>query len=136
MKRNGFNLRELFTVLMIIAVLCMVLVPAIASGDRGPQAQATTVTTNSANATLAIPLGDTGSFTPMWIVISGFPASTTQALSYVSGVYTGSVTSVTASGVIAISNLPVFFSGDKFLIPTSGLGTNTYTATVIGRVFD
>ena len=136
-----FNLRDLFAVIMVIAVLCAILIPTVAAAaDRGPQKQTTLVSTNSDPASVAIPIGDTGRFTPEWLVVRGTwlvgTNAVTQTVSYVSASYTGTVRAVTADTSVGLTNIPTMFSGDKFLITTTGLGANTNSVVIIGRVFD
>ena len=124
-------------VLLIALIAVFAFTPAALAGDRGPQKQVTAVTTNSATASVALPIGDTGRFDPAWLVFAGNFGGTTQTVSYVSGTYTGTVNAaVSATGAIAATNIPTMFSGDKFLMTTTGLTTNTVNVTVIGRVFD
>jgi len=124
--------------LVLLCVLCVFVLSLTAvAADRGPQKQATSVTTNHSPATVALPISDTGRFDPAWLVVSGSFGGTTQAVSYVSGTYTGSVNAaVSATGIIPATNIPTLFPGDKFLMTSTGLGTNTVTVTAIGRVFD
>lgn len=151
MQKKGFSLRELFTVLAVIAMLALLLAPAVVHAmDKGPQHVATVVSTNSNPSVINLPVGDIGAFIPQWLLISGpFSITTqvgtnaptitalTQTVSFVdaAGAYTGTVATVTAPGMIALTNLPPLFQGDSFLITTTGLGTNTLTVTPIGRVW-
>ena len=124
-----------FITLFLILLVALSAVTASAA-DRGPQRQTTAITTNASPAAIALPLGDTGRFDPAWLIVGGDFAGTTQTISYVAGAYTGALAQVTAPAVLAITNVPTQFSGDVFLMTTTGLGTNTLSATIIGRVFD
>ena len=127
-------MKKLFSLLVLSAVVACATLPAIAA-DRGQQKQATTIATNTASNVIALPIGDTGRFDPTWLVLVGGFGGTTQTVSYVAQGYTGTVATVTAAGVTAITNVPTLFNGDKLIMTSSGT-TNTITATVIGRVTD
>jgi hypothetical protein len=130
------RLFSLVSVISAVGALCASALPASAAGDRGPQVQTTAVTTNANPAAVVLPLGDTGSFTPLWAVVSGNLNGTTQTLTYVAGAYTGTVASVTSTGLISLTNVPTQFSGDKYLLTTTGLTTNIVNVAIIGRVFN
>lgn len=122
---------------VLLCALCFsaVSIPALAA-DRGPQKQATVVTTNANPATVNLPIGDTGRFDPAWLFVTGNLNGTTQTVTWVVQGATGTLATVTAVGAIGVTNVPTMFSGDKFLITTTGLTTNSVTVTTIGRVFD
>jgi hypothetical protein len=137
MKKLGFTLVQL---LMVVAIMSIILVPvALLAADRGPQRATSTVTTNS--AAVAIPIGDTGRFTPRWMTLSA-PSGVTSAVYYVASGYTGTVNATAASGLLSLTNVPTMFYGDSFrVVPSSDtngvqLATNSITIKVIGDVFD
>lgn len=119
--------------LFIIAALALLGLSAQAR-DLGPQKVVSTVTTNS--AVVAIPISETGRFTPTHLLIAGIPAGSTQAVTYVASGYTGTVSAATTANLIALTNIPTMFYGDRFLVSGNALTTNSLTVTVIGEVFD
>lgn len=135
MKKFSLKLADLLAIIVVCMLLVFLLCPAPAQArDLGPQKAVSTVTTNSAS--VSIPIGDTGRFTPTHLLISGIPSGSTQAVSYVASGYTGSVSAATTANLIALTNIPPMFYGDGFLVTGSALTTNSLTVTVIGTVFD
>ena len=125
------------TVLLAVAVLAV----AAVAGDRGPQKETSTCTTNSETATL--PISDTGRLDPEVMFLDG-PAGITAAVYYVASGYTGTVSSAAAvdSAMLSLTSVPSMFYGDHFLVVSTTdtnyplLTTNSISATVIGNVFD
>lgn len=124
--------------MIIIAGLLATMVAALAvyAGDQGPQRDTTTLATNV--TTVTIPVGETGRFDPEWMLINGIPSGSTQAVQYVVGGITGTVSAATTSQLIALTNIPTMFFGDSFIVtPSATLTTNdSMTAEVRGRVYD
>jgi hypothetical protein len=137
---NRLTLKALLSFIAIVAILVAVLMPVPAqAADRGPQIQTTYVTTNS--PTVALPISDTGRFTPTWLLVTP-PSGCTSAVYYVVGGITGTLTAATAGGIIAATNIPTMFYGDSFrVVPDSStnntaLSTNRITVRAIGNVWD
>ena len=124
--------------LLLLVAFCAVLLPCGArAADQGPQRRTTLCTTNDGpKSAITPPVTATGRFDPAWLVLSGFVTGTTQTVSVVSGLYTQTISTVTANGFTALTNLPTLFYGDKLLMTTTGLTTNTVRASLIGRVFN
>lgn len=122
-------------ILLVGAIVALAAAPMNSeAGDLGPQRLDSTISTN--NAEVALPIGETGRFTAQYLIFTGLPVSTQEIL-YVASGYTGTVAAASTDTLVAISNLPTLFFGDKFLVTANGItGTNTATATLIGTVFD
>ncbi len=115
---------------MIMTILAMAAMTAFAmAADRATSS----ITTNSTSA--AIPLGETGSFAPAWMLVAGIPAGSTQTVQYVASGVTGAV-ATTADAAISLTNLPPMFPDDLFIVtPSVTLTTNDdLRVSVIGEV--
>lgn len=129
-------MKRMFYALLVGAALALAApAPEAMAADKGPQFVDSTIRTN--NAVAVIPISDTGRFTAQYLVLRGVPALSTSAVSYVASSYTGVVSAATTATLISLTNIPPMFSGDYFLVTNTGLtGTNTFTARLIGSVFD
>lgn len=129
-------MKRMFLALLVGAALALAApAPEAVANDKGPQFADSTIRTN--NAVVQIPIGETGRFTPQYLVLTGLPALGTSVVSYVASGHTGVVSAATTASLLTLTNIPPMFYGDYFLVVNSALtGTNTFGARVIGVVFD
>jgi len=129
-------MKKMLSALMVGAALALAATaPDAMAVDKGPQYVDSTIRTNS--TTVAIPIGETGRFTPTWLALTRVPAGSTQAISYVASGVTGVISAATTATLIAITNVPPMFYGDYFVVAPGGLtSTNTFRVRAIGNVYD
>jgi hypothetical protein len=127
--------------LILVAVMALIAAPIIQAPaearDLGPQRESFNVSVS--NSVVGIPqISETGRFTPQWMLFRNIPAGCTQAVSYVVGGITSTYAAATTVSILAISNVPTMFYGDKFIVvPSATVATNTpIIVTPIGTVFD
>jgi len=132
--KNALISRRFALLALAACIMGVATLPAPAA-DRGPWRESTTTTNTAANA-LTLPMSDTGRLEVQYIVFAPV-VTTTQTVAFVLGTQTntyGTKVVTTSDGIMAITNIPPLFWGDKIL--STSATTNAVTATVVGRLFD
>jgi hypothetical protein len=141
MKRFNPFASLLGLVLGLSLIASLFAAPTVAfAADKG--VQVATVTATAAGLTQVIPAvnvtGDTGRFTPEWLVLNG--ALNTQSVYYVSGLVTNLLTVYTNSAAVKIKSIanlsPPLFKGDYILVTKGDGSVSNETVKLIGTLDD
>ncbi len=121
---------------MMVALLTLMVIALVAyAASRGPQR--VTATLNGGAGVVVPPTGDTGRFTAQYMVFA-CAAGETQTVKYVTAGVTNTYgTKVVAANdaVLALTNMPPLFTGDRVLVSSSATGV-TNQVTLIGELYD
>jgi hypothetical protein len=131
-------------VIVAAVALCVAGVLAVVNaGEKGPQKHAATLALGAGTIT-PVPTGDTGSFSPQYVVFQA-AVGETQTVKYVTASTSANYPAVTntfgtkviAAGdfTLALTNMPPMFAGDQILITSSATAV-TNRAYLVGTLWN